>query len=120
MSAIATQDEARLYGKWRVDPARSNIEFRVKHLMVESVKGRFLDFDGAIEAGEAPSIAGSIRTASLDTNHEERDLHLRSSDFFDVERTVLTDLEVRRPEQHLRMPLGVEEVGRAEVRVPLR
>jgi polyisoprenoid-binding protein YceI len=54
--------------------------------MIESVKGRFLDFDGAIEAGQAPSIVGSIRVASLNTHHNERDMHLRSADFFDAER----------------------------------
>src|SRR5439155_27287893 len=44
------------------------------------------DFDGAIVAGAAPSIAGAIRVASLETLHEARDEHLRSPDFFDVER----------------------------------
>jgi polyisoprenoid-binding protein YceI len=44
------------------------------------------DFDGAIVAGEEPSVSGSIRVASLETLNEERDAHLRSPDFFDVER----------------------------------
>jgi polyisoprenoid-binding protein YceI len=84
--SVITPEQLRINGMWRVDPAHSSIEFRVRHLMIESVKGRFLDFDGAIEAGQAPSIVGSIRVASLNTHHRERDLHLCSSDFFDAER----------------------------------
>jgi polyisoprenoid-binding protein YceI len=86
MSATTTPEQLHANETWRVDPAHSAIEFRVKHLMIESVKGRFLDFDGAIEAGETPSMVGTIRAASLDTHHQERDSHLRSQDFFDVER----------------------------------
>ena len=73
-------------GSWAVDPVHSAIEFRVKHMVIQTVKGRFRDFDGAIVTGAEPTVSGSIRVASLDTLHEERDAHLRSSDFFDVER----------------------------------
>jgi polyisoprenoid-binding protein YceI len=73
-------------GSWQVDPVHSAIEFRVKHMVIETVKGRFRDFDGAVVAGAAPSVRASIRAASLDTLNEERDEHLRSADFFDVER----------------------------------
>ena len=86
MSVSTTPEQLRTNGMWHVDPAHSSIEFRVRHLMIESVKGRFLDFDGAVESGLTPSIVGAIRVASLDTHHDERDTHLRSSDFFDVER----------------------------------
>ena len=73
-------------GTWQVDPAHSALEFRVRHMVIETVKGRFRDFDGTIVVGEASSVSGSVRVASLDTLHDERDEHLRSSDFFDVER----------------------------------
>jgi polyisoprenoid-binding protein YceI len=73
-------------GSWSVDPAHSAIEFRVKHMVIQTVKGRFRDFDGAIVGGAEPTISGSIRVASLETLHKERDAHLRSRDFFDVER----------------------------------
>jgi polyisoprenoid-binding protein YceI len=73
-------------GSWSVDPAHSTIEFRVKHMLIQTVRGRFRDFDGAIVAGDEPSVSGSIRVASLETLHEERDAHLRSPDFFDAER----------------------------------
>ncbi len=87
MSAIENSNERLLSsGSWLVDPAHSAVEFRVKHMVIETVKGRFRDFDGAVVAGAAPTVSGSIRVASLDTLHEERDEHLRSPDFFDVER----------------------------------
>jgi len=73
-------------GSWSVDPAHSTIEFRVKHMMIQTVRGRFRDFEGAIVAGEQPSVSGSIRVASLETLQAERDAHLRSPDFFDAER----------------------------------
>jgi len=73
-------------GSWQVDPVHSVVEFRVRHMMIATVKGRFRDFDGVIGASEVPSVAGSIRVASLETLDARRDEHLRSSDFFDAER----------------------------------
>jgi polyisoprenoid-binding protein YceI len=81
-----TKEQLLSSGLWSVDPAHSTIEFRVKHMIIQTVKGRFRDFDGAIITGHEPSVSGSIRVASLDTLHEERDAHLRSADFFDAER----------------------------------
>jgi polyisoprenoid-binding protein YceI len=87
MSIVENAQEQLLSsGSWFVDPTHSTVEFRVKHLVIQTVSGRFRDFDGAIVAGSTPFISGSIRVASLDTLHEERDAHLRSSDFFDAER----------------------------------
>jgi polyisoprenoid-binding protein YceI len=87
MSVIENAKEQLLPGgSWSVDPAHSTIEFRVKHMVIQTVRGRFRDFDGAIVAGEEPSVSGSIRVASLDTLQAERDAHLRSPDFFDAER----------------------------------
>jgi polyisoprenoid-binding protein YceI len=86
MSAVANLEQVLAGKQWRVDPEHSAIEFRVRHLMIETVKGRFFDFDGAIEVGEQPSLVGLIKVASLDTHHAERDAHLRSPDFFDAER----------------------------------
>ena len=74
-----------LNGSWGVDPALSAVEFRVRHLMIATVKGRFREFDGAIVPGEVPTIAGSIKVASVDTFDERRDEYLRSPDFFDAE-----------------------------------
>ncbi len=86
MNAIAIPELFIATDTWHVDPARSAIGFRVKHQLIESVRGRFLDFDGQIESGETPRFVGSIRVASLATDHEERDRRLRSADCFDVQR----------------------------------
>jgi polyisoprenoid-binding protein YceI len=87
MSVVENAREQLLSsGSWSVDRAHSAIEFRVKHMVIQTVKGRFRDFDGAIVAGSEPTVSGSIRVASLETLHEERDAHLRSPDFFDVEK----------------------------------
>ena len=54
-------------GSWSADPVHSTVEFRVKHMMTQTVRGRFRDFDGSIVAGDEPSVSGSIRVASLET-----------------------------------------------------
>ncbi len=74
---------------WAIDPAHTTIEFAVKHLMISTVRGRFGDLSGTIqlddERPEHSSIAVTINVASIDTRQEDRDAHLRSADFFDVE-----------------------------------
>lgn len=76
-------------GTWKVDPAHSAVEFQVKHMMIATVRGRFSEFEGTVEA--APDIDdsrayGTVKVASIDTNQPDRDAHLRSPDFFDAER----------------------------------
>ena len=74
---------------WTLDPAHSQIEFAVKHMMVTTVRGQFrkfsvdLDFDE--ENPERSSVAAHIEASSIDTGMEARDAHLRSGDFFDAE-----------------------------------
>jgi len=74
---------------YNVDPAHTTVEFVVRHLMITKVRGRFTAFDGRVEltpGSELPaSIEASINAASIDTREEQRDAHLRSADFFDVE-----------------------------------
>ena len=87
MSVIeSTKEQLTSNSTWSIDPAHSTIEFRVKHMVIQTVRGRFRDFEGTLVAGDEPSIVGRINAASLETMHEGRDEHLRSSDFFDVER----------------------------------
>ena len=87
MSVVENEKEQFLSsGSWSVEPADSTIEFRVKNMMIHTVRGRFRDFEGAIVSGDRPFVSGTIRVASLETLHEARDAHLRSPDFFDVER----------------------------------
>jgi polyisoprenoid-binding protein YceI len=81
-----TGTQMLLSGPWQVDPVHTVVEFRVRHMMIATVKGRFRDFDGAIVPNEGPSVAGSIRVGSLETLDARRDEHLRSPDFFDVAR----------------------------------
>jgi polyisoprenoid-binding protein YceI len=74
---------------YQIDPAHSEAAFQVRHLITK-VRGRFAEFDGAItfaaDAPESSSVVFSIQTKSIDTNQAQRDEHLRSGDFFDVEK----------------------------------
>lgn len=74
---------------WTLDPAHSLVEFSAKHMMITTVKGRFADVSGTILADEAhpdrSSVEVEIDAASIDTRVEQRDGHLRSADFLDVE-----------------------------------
>jgi polyisoprenoid-binding protein YceI len=73
-------------GVWRLDPARSSVEFQVPHFYgLMTVKGRFDRYRGILDLGERPSAELTIDAPSLDTGNARRDKHLRSADFFDVE-----------------------------------
>jgi polyisoprenoid-binding protein YceI len=75
--------------KWSIDPAHTEIGFKVKHLMITNVKGTFKEFDGSIYTTEENFMTSEIdfwiNPASIDTGDAKRDEHLKSSDFFDVE-----------------------------------
>jgi polyisoprenoid-binding protein YceI len=74
-------------GRWRLDPERSCVEFYVRNFYgLMTVKGRFASYDGTLELGAHPAVQLTIDAASLDTKNAKRDKHLRSADFFDVER----------------------------------
>jgi polyisoprenoid-binding protein YceI len=74
-------------GTYTIDQAHSNVSFKVRHL-VSKTAGQFNDFNGTIVADladlDASSVAFTIQAASIDTENEDRDKHLRSEDFFDV------------------------------------
>jgi polyisoprenoid-binding protein YceI len=70
-------------GTWQVDPPHSRIEFAAKQLGVSTVRGAFREFEGTLDLDEGRAY-GTVKTASLDTNNERRDKHLRSPDFFEV------------------------------------
>jgi polyisoprenoid-binding protein YceI len=94
-------------GTWKVDPAHSSIEFEIKHMMIATVRGRFREFEGTIEAAEdiADSrVYGTVKAASVDTNEPTRDAHLRSPDFLDADRYPEIRFESSRIE-----PLGGPE-----------
>jgi polyisoprenoid-binding protein YceI len=87
-------------GTWKVDPDHSRIGFAVKHLGIATVRGGFKEFEGTLDLDEGRAY-GSVKAASVDTNIEQRDEHLRSPDFFEV---------VKYPELHFESteirPLG--------------
>ncbi|MGI8827159.1 MAG: YceI family protein [Chloroflexota bacterium] len=74
---------------WDFDPAHTSVEFKVKHMMITVVKGRFTGVQGEISGNaDDPSQAEVdvvIDASTVDTRHEQRDTHLRSADFLDVE-----------------------------------
>lgn len=72
--------------RWRIDPARSSVEFRSPTLWgLTTVKGRLERYDGTLDLRQQPAIELMLEADSLDTKNKLRDKHLRSVDFFDVE-----------------------------------
>lgn len=75
--------------KWKLDTTHAQVGFSVKHMAISTVRGRFSKFDGAGETDAAGKIAKAeftIDATTIDTNQEQRDGHLKSADFFDVEK----------------------------------
>jgi polyisoprenoid-binding protein YceI len=82
----ATTETSLPTGTWQVDPVHSSVEFQVKHLGIATVKGQFNEFEGTVEVGPDGARAyGTVQTASVDTREPQRDEHLRSADFFEVD-----------------------------------
>jgi polyisoprenoid-binding protein YceI len=75
--------------KWVIDPSHSEIQFKVKHMMISTVTGQFLQFNATIETTgddfSTAKIEFSSDIISITTNNDQRDSHLRTSDFFDAE-----------------------------------
>src|SRR5437763_3526820 len=74
---------------WKIDPAQSEIQFKVKHLMITTVTGYFKKFDLEVETSSddfttARKIEFTADIDSIDTNNAQRDAHLKSADFFDA------------------------------------
>lgn len=75
-------------GTWNVDPAHSSVKFSVKHLGIATVRGEFTEFEGTLEIGNDLASArayGTVKSASVYTNEENRDADLRSENFFHAE-----------------------------------
>ncbi len=76
-------------GHWTLDPNHSGVHFRIRHLGLSNVRGRFDRFTASLRVGqriEDTSVEATIEMASVDTNQPDRDAHLRSTDFFSAEQ----------------------------------
>ena len=75
---------------WQIDPVHSHVEFAIRHLMISTVRGRFRDFSGTFSGDPSnptdASVDITIDAASIDTREAQRDVHLRSADFFQTDR----------------------------------
>ncbi len=102
---------ATLTGTYAIDPTHSRIGFVARHAMVTKVRGSFNEFEGSgyydAENPTSSHLALTIQAASIDTRNADRDAHLRSNDFFDMEA---------HPEIRF-VSTGVEQVGSDEYRV---
>ena len=75
-------------GSWTIDPLHSEVGFSVRHMMVSKVRGKFTKFSGELVTAENPlasSVTAEIDLSSIETGAEQRDAHLRSTDFFDTD-----------------------------------
>lgn len=75
-------------GTWSVDPVHSEVGFSVRHMMVSKVRGRFTSFEGSVTTAENPldsKVRATVDLSSIDTGNADRDAHIRSADFFEVD-----------------------------------
>jgi polyisoprenoid-binding protein YceI len=76
-------------GVWNVDPSHSTVGFSARHMMITKVRGRFTTFTGVVTTAEDPlqsSVEAEVDLTSVTTGDEQRDAHLKSADFFNVEQ----------------------------------
>ena len=117
--------EAPVPGDWVFDPVHTNIMFVARYAMLTKIRGRFNTFDGVIHVAESPEdswVEVTIDASSISTDNEQRDEHLRSGDFLDLENepditfrsTVLHQADVR-----LAGDEGFENRGHGLGRLPL-
>lgn len=88
LTLLLVLPQIALAATWKIDPVHTAVEFKIRHLMVSWVKGVFTDVDGAVEIQDNDLAQSTVKvrigTASIDTNNQKRDDHLRSPDFFDA------------------------------------
>jgi polyisoprenoid-binding protein YceI len=89
MTAEVVEIPGYVAGAWTIDPVHSDVGFAIRHLMVSKVRGRFGSFEGQIVTGADPldsSVTATIDLTTIDTNNKQRDDHIRSADFFEVDK----------------------------------
>lgn len=103
-------------GTWTVDPAHSEVGFVARHLMVTKVRGQFKDFAAVVTVAqpfEQSTVEATVQLASIDTNTADRDTHLRSADFFDIENhPTMTFKSTRVTDQSLEGDLTIKGITR--------
>src|SRR3954449_6145214 len=83
-----TQIPGYLVGTWDIDPVHSDVSFTVRHMMVSKVRGRLGTFSGEIVTAERftdSTVTATVDASSVDTGNAQRDGHIRTADFFEVE-----------------------------------
>jgi polyisoprenoid-binding protein YceI len=89
MSTTATAPETKV-STWNVDPVHSVVEFKVKHMMISNVKGQFTGVSGVLTLDETDvtksRVEATIDASTINTRDPQRDTHLKSADFLDVEK----------------------------------
>src|SRR5690242_21839117 len=105
MSANAPQPTTTT---WNIDPVHTHAEFKIRHMMITNVKGHFKPVNGVITIDEdditRSRVEASIDAASIDTREPDRDAHLRSAEFLDVEKfptLTFTSTRVRSEERRV-------------------
>src|SRR5579859_2619354 len=89
MTETAVEIPGYVAGTWTIDPVHSEVSFTVRHMMVSKVRGRFDKFEGTIILAPDPldsSVTATVDLGSVNTGNETRDGHIRSEDFFHVEK----------------------------------
>ena len=89
MTETAVEIPGYVAGTWTIDPVHSEVSFTVRHMMVSKVRGRFDKFEGSISTAPDPlasSVTATVDLGSVNTGNDTRDNHIRSEDFFHVEK----------------------------------
>ena len=106
-------------GTWNVDASHSELGFVARHLMVTKVRGQFKDFDATVNIGtqfEDSQVQATVQLASVETGSTDRDGHLKSADFFDVENNpVMTFRSTKVTSNTLEGDLTIKGVTRPVV-----
>ncbi|MGE3975130.1 MAG: YceI family protein [Bdellovibrionales bacterium] len=96
---------------YKIDPSHSEVGFKVKHLVVSTVPGKFKEFEGNFKfdekTGKVEDVQFKIKAASIDTNEPKRDEHLRSKDFFEVDKYPTIEFKSTKVETSGKKPTRV-------------
>ena len=87
-SSSTVQIPGYLAGTWDIDPVHTDVSFTVRHMMVSKVRGKFHGVTGSITLADNPfdsQVTADIDLSTIDTGNEQRDAHIKSADFFEVE-----------------------------------